>query len=84
MAQRKILGFRVTGLNRAFNHDPLPPWGFEFILRINPRKWRWYQHYGFHPQTYGFQTSQEANEYDFQQDCPEKDNDDQLSDIFRE
>ncbi|THX73468.1 hypothetical protein D6D05_07383 [Aureobasidium pullulans] len=54
--------------------------GFEFVLKINPRKWWWYQHYGFHAQTYGFQTPQEANEHDFQQDSPEKDNDVQLSD----
>ncbi|THY39543.1 hypothetical protein D6C97_10328 [Aureobasidium pullulans] len=76
----KFWAFLLLSLNRAFNKDPLPPQGFEFVLKINPRKWWWYQHYGFHPQTYGFQTSQEANEDDFQQDCPEKDNDDQLSD----
>lgn len=76
----KFRAFVLLGLNRAFNKDPLPPWGFEFVLKIDPQKWWWYQHYGFHPQPYGFQTPQEANEHDFQQDCPEKDNNDQLSD----
>ncbi|KEQ79660.1 hypothetical protein M438DRAFT_359523 [Aureobasidium pullulans EXF-150] len=77
----KFWAFLLLSLNRAFNKDPLPPQGFKFVHKINPRKWWWYQHYGFHPQTYGFQTSQEANEHDFHQDSPEKDNDDQLSDI---
>ncbi|THX75454.1 hypothetical protein D6D04_07375 [Aureobasidium pullulans] len=80
IASNKFRAFVLLGLNRAFNKDPLPPWGFEFVLKIDPQKWWWYQHYGFHPQPYGFQTPQEANEHDFQQDCPEKDNDDQLSD----
>ncbi|THY69412.1 hypothetical protein D6C94_09575 [Aureobasidium pullulans] len=76
----KFWAFVLLSLNRTFNKDPIPPWGFEFVLKINPQKWWWYQHYGFHPQTYGFQTSQEANEHDFQQDSPGKDNDDRLSD----
>ena len=30
-------------------HDPLPPWGFDFLLRVNCQAWWHYTHYGFNP-----------------------------------
>lgn len=30
-----------------FNHDPLPPWGFEFLLWVNCQAWWHNTHYGF-------------------------------------
>lgn len=49
----------LLGLNRMFNHDYLPPWGFEFLLWVNCQAWWHYTHHGFNdryePQTPGDQ-----------------------------
>jgi hypothetical protein len=37
----------LLGLNRMLNHDFLPPWGVEFLLRVNTKAWWYYSHYGF-------------------------------------
>lgn len=46
--REKFWAFVLLGLNRMFNHDPLPPWGFEFLLWVNCQAWWHYTHYGFH------------------------------------
>jgi hypothetical protein len=43
----KFWAFMLLGLNRMLNHDFLPPWGFEFLLRVNTQAWWYYSHYGF-------------------------------------
>jgi hypothetical protein len=35
----------LLGLNRMLNHDFLPPWGVEFLLRVNTKAWWYYSHY---------------------------------------
>jgi hypothetical protein len=37
----------LLGLNRTLYHDPLPPWGFEFLIWINCQAWWHYTHHGF-------------------------------------
>jgi hypothetical protein len=45
--REKFWAFMLLGLNRMLNHDFLPPWGFEFLLRVNTQAWWYYSHYGF-------------------------------------
>jgi hypothetical protein len=45
--RQKFWAFMLLGLNRMLNHDFLPPWGFEFLLRVNTQAWWYYSHYGF-------------------------------------
>jgi hypothetical protein len=41
--REKFWAFILLAANRMLNHDFLPPWGFEFLLRVNAQAW-WY-HY---------------------------------------
>lgn len=45
--REKFWTFLLLGLNRTLYQDFLPPWGFEFLLRINTQAWWYYSHYGF-------------------------------------
>ncbi|KAH0288934.1 hypothetical protein M436DRAFT_65781 [Aureobasidium namibiae CBS 147.97] len=45
--REKFWAFVLLGLNRMFNHDPLPPWGFEFLLWVNGQAWWHYAHHEF-------------------------------------
>jgi hypothetical protein len=45
--REKFWAFMLLGLNRTLNHDFLPPWGFEFMLRVKTQAWWYYSHYGF-------------------------------------
>ena len=36
----------LLGLNCKLYHDPLPPWGFEFLLWVNCQAWWQYTRYG--------------------------------------
>jgi hypothetical protein len=45
--REKFWAFMLLGLNRTLFHDPLPPWGFEFLIWINCQAWWQYTHYGF-------------------------------------
>lgn len=49
--REKFWAFMLLGLNRVLNHDFLPPWGFEFLLRVNAQAWWYYSHYGFGART---------------------------------
>ena len=51
----------LLGLNRTLYHDPLPPWGFEFLIWINCQAWWHYAHYGF-------KTGHEPQSQDAQED----------------
>jgi hypothetical protein len=51
----------LLGLNHSLYHDPLPPWGFEFLIWINCQAWWHYTHYGF-------KTGHEPQSQDTQED----------------
>lgn len=37
----------LLGLNRVLYHDFLPPWGVEFLVRVNAQAWWYYAQYEF-------------------------------------
>jgi len=45
--REKFWAFVLLGMNRMLYHDPLPPWGFEFLLWVNCQAWWHYTHHGF-------------------------------------
>jgi hypothetical protein len=47
--REKFWAFILLAANRMLNHDFLPPWGFEFLLCVNPQAWWYhYSHYSKH------------------------------------
>jgi hypothetical protein len=59
--REKFWAFMLLGLNHSLYHDPLPPWGFEFLIWINCQAWWHYTHYGF-------KTGHEPQSQDTQED----------------
>lgn len=45
--REKFWAFVLLGLNRVLYQDFLPPWGFEFLVRVNAQAWWYYAQSGF-------------------------------------
>jgi hypothetical protein len=75
--REKFWAFMLLGLNRMLNHDFLPPWGFEFLLRVNTQAWWYYSHYGFGAR---YKSESQDKQADAESLSDESDGRDQLED----